>query len=250
MCRKALPVRQQWKWCTRKYGFAEDMFVTKKCVFGEKKRCDPLDIQVQNLVHKQDLCTIQKKDRESYVSILKRLYLLDISCGTWEAVVAVTVNHCRRHLCCVAVSHCCCRCPCRQPLPSPSPLAIAVAIAVGHHYCNAVSHFWELLPWRGKNCIQPIEAKNAYLIIFCSYSGWRIDQSRMTDQVSSSNGQHKHWAASGKQWAASEGSGWQQGGSRGAEGWRHLLTIGGVVLFGCWGISHWQMVFVMMCWMW
>jgi hypothetical protein len=36
------------------------MFVTKKCVFKENVRCDALDIQVQNLVHKQDLCTIQK----------------------------------------------------------------------------------------------------------------------------------------------------------------------------------------------
>ncbi len=39
------------------------MFVTKKCVFKEKLRCDALDIQVQNLVRKQDLCTIQKKDK-------------------------------------------------------------------------------------------------------------------------------------------------------------------------------------------
>jgi hypothetical protein len=27
-------------------GFAEDMFVTKKCVFREKLRCDALDIKV------------------------------------------------------------------------------------------------------------------------------------------------------------------------------------------------------------
>jgi hypothetical protein len=39
------------------------MFVTKKCVFREKLRCDALDIKVQNLVHKQDVCTIQKKDK-------------------------------------------------------------------------------------------------------------------------------------------------------------------------------------------
>ena len=42
----------------------------------------------------------------------------------------------------------------------------------------------------------------------------RTDQSRMTDQVSGGNGQHQRWAASGKQQAASGGSGWQQGGSR------------------------------------
>jgi hypothetical protein len=72
----------------------------------------------------------------------------------------------------------------------------------------------------------------------------------MTDQMLSGNGQHQRWVASGKQWVASEGSGWQQGGSRGAEGWRCWLTMGGVVWFSCWGISHWQMAFVMMCWMW
>ncbi len=62
------------------------MFVTKKCVFREKLRCDALDIQVQNLVHKQDLCTIQKTTRGSHVSILKKVYLSDISCGTQEAI--------------------------------------------------------------------------------------------------------------------------------------------------------------------
>jgi hypothetical protein len=36
----------------------------------------------------------------------------------------------------------------------------------------------------------------------------------MTDQALRGNGQHQHWAASGKQQAASRGSGWQQGGSR------------------------------------
>ena len=61
------------------------MFATKKCVFKEKLRCDALDIKVWNLVHKQDLCMIQKMTRESNVLILKRLHLLDISCGTWEA---------------------------------------------------------------------------------------------------------------------------------------------------------------------
>jgi hypothetical protein len=70
-------------------------------------------------------------------------------------------------------------------------LAITVTVAVGH--------FRELLPWRSKNCIQPIEAKNAYLILFCSDIGRRFNQSWMTDQMSSGNGQHQQWAASGKQ---------------------------------------------------
>jgi hypothetical protein len=89
--------------------------------------------------------------------------------------IAVTINHRHCHLCRIAVSHCCHHRPCCRPLPSPSPTAIAVAIAVGHHHCHAVGHFQELLPWCGKNCIHPIKAKNAYLIIFCSYSGRRID---------------------------------------------------------------------------
>ncbi len=164
--------------------------------------------------------------------------------------IAVAIDHHCCHLCRVAVSHRCCRCLCHRPLPSLSPSAIAVAIAAGHHCRHAVSHFWEFLSWHGKNCIQPIEAKNAYLTLFCSDSGQCTDQSRMTDQVSSGNGQHQRWAASGKYQADSEGSGWQQGSSRGAEGWRHWLTMGGVVLFGCWSISHWQMAFVVMCWMW
>ncbi len=111
--------------------------------------------------------------------------------------LAVFVNHCRRHLCCVAVSHHCRQRPCRWPLPSPSLSAIAVAIAIGHHHCHAVGHFRELLPWCSKNCIQPIEAKNANLFL-CLDSGRCTDQSRMTDQVSSSDGKHQRWAASGK----------------------------------------------------
>jgi hypothetical protein len=91
--------------------------------------------------------------------------------------VAHTVSHCR--LC-----H-------HRPSQLPSLLAITITIAVGH--------FQKFLPWRGENCIQPIEAKNAYLILFCSDSGRHTDQSRMTDQVLSGNGQHQHWAASGKQ---------------------------------------------------
>jgi hypothetical protein len=70
------------------------------------------------------------------------------------------------------------------------------SIAVGHHYRHAVGHFQELLPWCGKNCILLIEAKNTYLILFYLDSGKRIDESWMTDQVSSGNSQHQHWAVS------------------------------------------------------
>jgi hypothetical protein len=113
--------------------------------------------------------------------------------------IALAIGHCRlRH---------------RRPSQLPSLLAITIIDAVGH--------FQELLLWRGKNYIQPIEAKNAYLVLFCSDSGWRTDQSQMTDQMSSGNGQHQCWAASGKhpgKWlvkevASSRGAaGGQQGG--------------------------------------
>jgi hypothetical protein len=56
-----------------------------------------------------------------------------------------------------------------------------------------VGHIQELLPWCGKNYIQPIEAKNADLNLFCLNSGRRIDRSRMTDQMLSGDGQHQHW---------------------------------------------------------
>jgi hypothetical protein len=81
----------------------------------------------------------------------------------------------------LTVGHCCLRH--HRPSQLPSPLAITITIAVGH--------FQELLHWHGKNCIRPIEAKNAHLILFCLGSGQRTDQSRMTDQVSSGNGQHQ-----------------------------------------------------------
>jgi hypothetical protein len=113
--------------------------------------------------------------------------------------IALAIGHCHLHY--------------HRPSQLPSPLAITVTIAIGH--------FRELLPWCGENCIQPIEAKNAYLILFCSDSR-RCNQSRMTDQVSSGNGQHQRWEASGKnqgKWlvrevASSRGAaGGQQGGN-------------------------------------
>ncbi len=62
------------------------MFVRKKCVFREKLRCDALDIQVCNLVHKQDLCTKQKNDKGIPCIDSKKTLLVGLSCGTWEAI--------------------------------------------------------------------------------------------------------------------------------------------------------------------
>jgi hypothetical protein len=106
--------------------------------------------------------------------------------------VALAIGHCRLH-------H-------HWPLQSLSPLAITIAVTIAH--CR------ELLPWHGKNFIQTTKANNAHIILFCSDSGRRTDQSQMTDQMLSGNGQHQHWAASDKQQAASGGSVWQQGGGR------------------------------------
>ncbi len=82
-------------------------------------------------------------------------------CGPQPFAVVVAVNHRRRPLCCVAINHRHCRCPCCWPLPSPSPSAIPVAISIGHHRCHRRWPFPRVLPWCGKNCIQPIEAKLA-----------------------------------------------------------------------------------------
>ncbi len=62
------------------------MFVTKKCIFKEKLRCDALDIQVQNLVHKQDLCTIRKNDKGIPCINSKKTLLIGHCCGKWEAI--------------------------------------------------------------------------------------------------------------------------------------------------------------------
>ncbi len=52
------------------------MFITKKCVFKEKLKCEALDIKVQNLVDKQDLCTIQKNDKGIRCIDLKKTSLI------------------------------------------------------------------------------------------------------------------------------------------------------------------------------
>jgi hypothetical protein len=148
-----------------------------------------------------------------------------------DITVAVAIAHHRRSLFFVVVSHAIavtlavgdCRLHHHWQSQSPYPLAITVAVAVAH--CK------ELLPWRGENSIWSILANNAYLIMLCLDIGQRTDQSRMTDQASSGDGQHQHWAASWEQQAANGESGcWQQGGSR----VETLPDHGGVVLLGCW----------------
>ncbi len=53
----------------------------KESVFREKFRCDALDTYINKMY-----VPYEKTTRESNVLILNRLYLSDISCGTWEAI--------------------------------------------------------------------------------------------------------------------------------------------------------------------
>ncbi len=174
--------------------------------------------------------------------------------------MAVGHRHCGRHQPSPLPSLLRCRQPLPLPLPLPlllatailSPLAIAVAISIGHHrhrhhwpFPRVVALAWQELystNW-SKECLP-------YFILF---GRWASHWSKPDDWP----GVERQWptpALGGEQGAsrqvASEGSGWQQGGSRGAAGWRHWLTMGGVVLLCCRGISRWQMAFAMMCWMW
>ncbi len=87
------------------------------------------------------------------------------------AIAAVAVTNRRRHLCHVALSHCCRRCPSHQTLLSPTPLDIAVAIAVGHHRPHAVDHFRELLPWRSKNVFEQLKQRMLTLFYFIGTVG-------------------------------------------------------------------------------
>ncbi len=124
-------------------------------------------------------------------------------------------------------------------IPSSSPLAIAVAISLGHHrhrcrrpFPKVVALVWQELystNW-SKECLP-------YFILF---GQWAVHWSKPDA-----------WPGVKRQWptpalggerqalrqATSEGSGWQQWGSRGAAGWKRWLSMGSVVLLCCWGIS-------------
>ncbi len=118
--------------------------------------------------------------------------------------VSVTIGHCSRHL--------------RQPSPLPSLLAIAKSC------CFSAARI----------VFRQFKQIMLTLLIFCSDSGQRTDQSRMTDQALHGDDQHQRWVASSKQQVARG----EVNGSRGAAGWRCCLTMGGVVLLCCWGGSR------------
>ncbi len=114
----------------------------------------------------------------------------------------------------------------RSPLPSPSPLpsAIDVSITIGH--CSCYLHWPSPSPLplaiSESCCLGAVrivfdQLKQRMLIFFfCSDSGRCTDQSWMTDQVSSGNVQHQHWAASSKHQGKRQMR--EVAGSRGAAG--------------------------------
>ena len=49
---KSIAGETTMKMMHKEVGFAEDMSLTKKCVFKEKLRHDTLGVQIQNLIHR------------------------------------------------------------------------------------------------------------------------------------------------------------------------------------------------------
>ncbi len=96
--------------------------------------------------------------------------------------VAVAVNHCRHHLCCITVSHRLCRCrhPCCWPLLSPSPSAIAVAISVGHHHHRHCWSFPRVVAWAWQELYSTNWSKECspYFILF---GQWAAHWSKLDD---------------------------------------------------------------------
>jgi hypothetical protein len=172
----------------------------------------------------------------------------------------------------IAIAHCCCCC--RGPLLRspwtiaaaisvvlPSAIAVVVVLAIGH--CHLRHHRPSQLPLPlAITVAMPLAISES-----CCLGAARIvfDQSKQRmltlfyfvgtvgDVLIKAGSLTRCWAemantSVGQQAASSErlvrelAGGW---GAAGSEGWRRWLTIGGVVLFGCWGISHWQMVDVL-----
>ncbi len=141
--------------------------------------------------------------------------------------VALAIRHCRlRH--------------CRpSQLPLPSAITIAMPSAISESCCLGAAR------------IVFNQSKQRMLTIFNfigTVGGVLIKAGSLTRcRAAMANTSVGRQAANSERLVRELAGGW---GAAGSEGWRRWFTMGGVVLFGCWGISHWQMVFVMMCWMW
>ncbi len=186
--------------------------------------------------------------------------------STVAIAIAVAIAH-RRH---------CCRWPLLLWSPSTiaaaisvallSAITVAVALVVGH--CRLPHRRPSQLPLQlaitvtmpsaiAKSCCLSAarivfdQLKQRMLTLFCfvrTVGGILIEAGSMPRWwAAMANTSIGRWAASSERLVCELAGGW---GAAGSKGWRRWLTMGGVVLFSCWGISHWQMAFVMMCWMW
>ncbi len=61
---KGIASETTMKMTHKEVGIRRRMFFIKKCIFKEKLRCDTLDIRIKNLVLKQDLCMIPKRNKK------------------------------------------------------------------------------------------------------------------------------------------------------------------------------------------
>jgi hypothetical protein len=139
----------------------------------------------------------------------------------------------------LAVRHCCLRHCWPSQLPLPSAIIVAMPLAIPESCCL------------GAEWIVFDQSKQRMLTLFYfvgTVGGVLIKAGSLTRcQAAMANISVGRQAAS-SEWLVRElAGGW---GAAGSEGWRYWLTMGGVVLFGCWGISNWQIAFVMMFWMW
>jgi hypothetical protein len=129
--------------------------------------------------------------------------------------IALAVGHCRlRH---------------RQPSQLPLPLAITVAmpLAISKSCCLGAAR------------IVFNQSKQRMIILFYfvgTVGGVLIEAGSLTRcRVAMANTSVGQQAASSERLVRESAGGW---GAAGSEGWRRWLTMGGVVLLSCWGISH------------
>ncbi len=175
----------------------------------------------------------------------------------------------------IAIGHC--RCGCHRPspppsllrhrqplplplqLPSPSPSAIVVSVTIGHRSCHIRWPSLSPLPSAiSESCclgaarIVFIQLKPRMLTLFYFVRtvGGALIKARWLTRC---------WTAMantsvGRQAASSERLVRKVAGSREAAGGQQGGDVDSpwesVVFLCCWGISHWQMAFVMMCWIW
>ncbi len=168
--------------------------------------------------------------------------------------VPVAISHCRYRLHCHRHRHCHRYCDCCRPLPSLLPSAITVAATIGHCCWHPRWPSPLLLPSLSPLPLPFEPFKQIKLSLF--YLVWTVSGALIA--VDDWPGVRWRWSLAntsvGWQAASNErlvgASGWRQGGSRVETLPAYWLAMQGVLLLCCRDASHWQMAFVMMCWMW